>query len=144
MGYGERNTWAGLVVGIVGTVVYVVIVAAQLGSRPVEEIDWLAPMLWTIGGAIAASIVLSIVWGMVAGARDPGEPHSEDVRDRDISQLGDRVGQAFLVIGMLGALVLCATTAHWFWIANTLYLGLALSAIVGGIARVIVYRRGMP
>lgn len=144
MGYAERNTWAGLVAGVVGIAVYVVIVAGQLPSRPVEEIDWLAPMLWTIGGAIAASIVLSIVWGMVAGARDPGEPQREDVRDRDISQLGDRVGQAFLVIGMLGALALCAAAAHWFWIAHTLYLGLALSAIVGGVARVVVYRRGMP
>ncbi|ALJ20731.1 hypothetical protein [Microbacterium sp. No. 7] len=144
MGYGERNTWSGLIAGIAGIAVYVAIVAPQLGSRPAGEIDWLWPMVWTVGGAIVVSIVLGIVWGIVAGARDPEERHVEDVRDRDIARLGDRVGQAFLVLAMVGTIALCAVSAEWFWIANTVYAGLALSSIVGGVARVIVYRGGMP
>jgi len=144
VGYGERNTWTSLVTSAVGVVVYAVIIGRQLGSRPVAEIEWLSPMLWTIGAAIVVSIVAGILWGIVAGVRDPEERHVEDVRDRDIARLGDRVGQAFLVLGAVGALVLCATDAERFWIAHVLYLGLALSAIVGGVARVVVYRGGMP
>ncbi|MBO1901789.1 hypothetical protein J4H92_07470 [Leucobacter weissii] len=144
MGYGERNTWVGMVVGLLGLIVYIAWIGPQAGAGPVEEIDWVGPMLWTIGGAIAIAVVGGILWSIVAGMRDPEERHIEDVRDREIARLGDRVGQAFLVIGMLGALVLCAARADWFWIANALYLAFALSAIIGGIARVIVYRGGMP
>ena len=32
----------------------------------------------------------------------------------------------------------------WFWIANTMYLGFALSGILEGIAKVVAYRRGLP
>jgi hypothetical protein len=39
--------------------------------------------------------------------------------------------------------VLCAFEADWFWIANTMYAGFALSSIIGCIASVIAYRRGL-
>jgi hypothetical protein len=37
-------------------------------------------------------------------------------------------------------------TAGWdrFWIANVIYLCFVLSAILGGIAKVVVYRRSVP
>jgi hypothetical protein len=80
---------------------------------------------------------------MLAGMRDPDGVGRSDQRDRDIAHMGDRVGQAFMVIGGLGAIVLCAVEADGFWIANTLFFGFALSALVGGVARVIAYRRGL-
>lgn len=144
MGYGERNAWSGLIASVVSIAVYVAIIAPQLGARPAGEIDWLWPMIWTIVGGLAASILASILWGIVAGARHPEDRPVEDVRDRDIARLGERVGQAFLVIGMLGALALCAVEADWFWIANVVYAGFALSAVTDVITRVIVYRGGMP
>lgn len=143
MVYEERNTWVGLVVGVVGIAVYLIIVAPQLATTPAADIDWFWPMVWTIGGSIVLSIVLSILWGIVAGMRDPDGVGRSDVRDREISQLGDRVGQAFLVIAAIGVLWLSAIEADWFWIANATYFGLALSAIVGSVARVVVYRRGL-
>lgn len=143
MVYEERNTWVGLVVSVIGVGVYVALILPQLGARPVEQIDWVPVMLWTIGGSILASIVLSILWGLVAGARDRDGIGRSDQRDRDIARMGSRVGQAFTVIAGLGALVLCAVEADWFWIANTIFLGFALSAMVGGVASVIAYRRGL-
>jgi len=47
------------------------------------------------------------------------------------------------VIAGLGAIVLCAVEADGFWIANALFFGFALSALVGGVARVVAYRRGL-
>ena len=112
-------------------------------ARPITEIDRVPIMLWTIGGSIVAAIVLSILWGMFAGMRDPDGVGRSDQRDRDISHMSARVGQAFLVIAGLGVIVECAVQLDWFWIANTMFYGFALSSIVGGVASVIAYRRGL-
>jgi uncharacterized membrane protein len=143
MVYQERNTWAMLIVTIIALGVYLSVVLQQAGTRPIDDVDWAPLMLWTIGASIVASIVLSIVWGIVAGMRDRAGVGATDERDRDISRMGDRAGQAFLVLGGLGGIALCAIDADDFWIAHTLFLGFALSALVGGAARVIAYRRGL-
>lgn len=143
MVYEERNTWAGLIVLVIALSVYAVLIGQQLAARPVGEIDWFPYMAWTIGAGIIATIALSIVWGILAGMRDREGVGRSDQRDRDIARMGDRVGQAFLVLAGLGAIVLCALEADVFWIANTLFAGFALSALLGGVARVIAYRRGL-
>lgn len=143
MVYQERNTWASLIVSVIGVSVYVVLVLAQSGGEPLAEVDWVPLMLWTIGGSIVVAIVVSIVWGMIAGLREPEEVGRSDERDRDIAHMSTRVGQAFLVIAGLGVIVLCAVRADWFWIANTMFFGFALSSIIGGVASAIAYRRGL-
>lgn len=143
MVYEERNTWVGLIVSVVGLTVYVLLVLQQAGEGPLTDVVWWPIMLWTILGSIAASIVISILWGILAGVRDRDGVGKSDQRDRDIAHMGGRVGQAFLVIAGLGVIVLCALEADWFWIANTMFFGFALSAFVGGVASVIAYRRGL-
>lgn len=144
MVYAERNTWAQLIASVVATGVYLAVVLPQLGTVAVAQIDWVWPMIWTVLAAIVVSIVGSIVWGIIAGARDPDEEHAADQRDREIELLGDRVGQAFLVIGGLAGLILAMLEAPGFWIGNAIFAGFFLSASLGGITRLIVYRRGMP
>ncbi|MCC4249577.1 MULTISPECIES: hypothetical protein [Microbacterium] len=144
MSFEERNTWAGLIASVPGIVVYAVWMLLAARDTPVDRIDWVWPMASTILAAIVAAIALSIVWGVVQSRRDPETDHRSDVRDREIAALGDRVGQAFLVFGGLAALVLCAVQAPWFWIANAVYAGFALSAVVGSMARLALYRRGLP
>jgi len=143
MVYEERNAWAGLIVSVIAVTVYVVLVLQQAGSGPVTDVDWVPLMLWTIGGGIVAAILVSIAWGILAGMRDPDGVGKSDQRDRDIAHMSTRVGQAFIVIAGLGVIVLCAFEADWFWIANTMFFGFAVSSIVGGIASVIAYRRGL-
>ncbi len=143
MVYEERNAWAGLVVGVASMAVYIWLVLQQAAGGPLTEVDWLPLMLWTIGVSIVVMIVISILSGIVAGLRDDGGVGKSDVRDRDISHMGGRVEQAFLVIAGLGVIALCGIGADVFWIANTMYLGFAVSNLVGGIARVIAYRRGL-
>ncbi|GAA1227636.1 hypothetical protein JOF42_000006 [Microbacterium phyllosphaerae] len=143
MVYEERNAWSGLIVSAVVISAYVIIVLQQAAGRAVAEVDWLPPMLWTIGAGIVATIVISIVWGIIAGAKDPDGVGRSDVRDRDISRMGARVEQAFVVIAGLGVIALCAVGADVFWIANTMFAGFAVSAVVGSVARVVAYRRGL-
>jgi len=143
MVYEERNIWASLIVSVVGMIVYVVVVLQQADGAPLTEVDWVPIMLWTIGASIVGAILLSIVWGMLAGVKDPDGVGKSDQRDRDIAHMSTRVGQAFLVIAGLGVIVLCALRVDWFWIANTMFFGFAASSIVGGVASVIAYRRGL-
>ena len=143
MVYEERNTWVGLIVSVIATVVYVTVVLSEAAGGPLTDIVWWPIMLWTIVGSIVATIVLSILWGLVAGMRDPDGVGRSDQRDRDIARMGSRVGQAFTVIAGLGVIVLCAFEADWFWIANAMFFGFLLSAFVGGVASVIAYRRGL-
>jgi hypothetical protein len=143
MVYEERNIWASLIVSVIGVAIYTILVLQQAAGGPVDQVDWVPLMLWTIGGSIVAAILVSIVWGMLAGMRDPDGVGRSDQRDRDISHMSGRVGQAFLVIAGLGVIVECAFELDWFWIANTMFYGFAVSSIVGGIASVIAYRRGL-
>lgn len=143
MVYEERNIWTSLIVSVIAMTIYVLVVLQQAGGGPLTDVDWVPIMLWTIGASIAGAIVLSILWGMFAGMKDPDGVGKSDQRDRDIAHMSTRVQQAFLVIAGLGVLVLCAFEADWFWIANTMFFGFAVSSIVGGIASVIAYRRGL-
>ncbi len=143
MVYEERNTWSTLVMTVVAMAVYVTLVLVQGAGGPLTDVDWAPLMLWTIGASIVGAILVSIVWGILAGMRDPEGVGRSDQRDRDIAHLGDRAGQAFMVMAGLGAIVLCAVEADGFWIANTLFLGFTLSALVGAVARAVAYRRGL-
>jgi hypothetical protein len=143
MVYEERNVWSSLIVSVVGMIVYTVIVLQQAGGGPLADVDWVPIMLWTIVGSIIGAIVLSILWGILAGMRDLDGVGKSDQRDRDIARMGGRVGQWFLVAAGLAVIVLCAFEVDWFWIANTMYFGFAISTIVGSVASVIAYRRGL-
>ena len=141
MSYEEKGTWVYLVVSAIGYAVYVFLVLPQLLSGiPVDEIDYVPAVFWTIGGAIVAAIVLRILVEIVV----PSGSTRGDVRDKEIDRLGERVGNAFLVIGAIGALVLALFEGGYFWIANVIYLGFVLSAILSSITKVIVYRKGVP
>lgn len=143
MVYEERNVWAGLIVSPIVAVVYVLLLMQQAGGGPLTATDWFPLMLWTIGGGIVGTIVLSILWGIVAGMSDPDGVGRCDIRDRDIGRMGARVEQAFVAIAGLGVIVLCGLGDDVFWIANTMFAGFLVAAVVGGVARAIAYRRGL-
>ncbi len=143
MGYGERNVWAGMIVGVLVVGAYLAYLLVQLSHLPASEVAWQWPMVWTVAAGIVGTIVLSIGWGIVAGIRDRDELHRLDQRDTDIERMGNRVGQAFMAIGGVGAIVLAMVKADWFWIGNALFFAFFLSALVGGIAQAIAYRRGL-
>jgi len=134
----ERRSWVYLVVAVVGYGVYLATVLTKAASAPLVDTDYVPAMLFTIGAAIVVGIVVNIAVGIFTPRLD----QTKDVRDRDIGQLGDRVGQAFLVVGGVTALLLAITEAPYFYIANVVYLCFVLSAVLGAVTKVVVYRRG--
>jgi hypothetical protein len=137
MGFEEKNTLIFLVVSALGAAIYTVILLARAQGIPLTEVAYAGPMLATIGGAIVAGIVGNIAVSM-------STPHEKDFRDKEIAHFGMLMGQSFMVIGGVAALLLSIAQVQHFWISNALYLGFVLSALVGASARLIAYRRGLP
>ena len=138
MTLGERRSWTLLVVAVAAYGVYLVLVVGRSASVPLVEVDYVPALLWSIGAAIVAGILIGIALGLVTPKRD----WKKDVRDRDIAAAGDRVGQAFLVLGGVAALLLAVVEAPHFYIANAVYLCFVLSSVLGSVTRVVLYRRG--
>ncbi|MDN5855240.1 MAG: hypothetical protein L0K86_20835 [Actinomycetia bacterium] len=134
----QKRAWISGIATIVAYVIYVVVVLVRADGGPIAEVSYVAPLLWTVAGAIGVSIAGHIG----AGFRTPAEDRVTDVRDRDIARLGERVGAAFVVLGALAALVLAMVKAPHFWIANAVYLGFVLSGLLDAATRVLTYRWG--
>jgi len=67
-----------------------------------------------------------------------------DDRDRQIGRFGDYTGLSFVVIGALAGMLMAMGGWDRFWIANVIYLGFVLSAVLSGITKVIAYRKPFP
>jgi hypothetical protein len=134
MSYDEKNSWVFLVTAVLGYSTYWVLLAA-LGTGVYVPV-----LLSTVSGAIVINILASIV----ISTANRLEADNRDQRDREVKAFGDRVGQAFVIVGAVAALILALFEAPWFWIANAVYLAFVLSAIVGSIARLVGYRKGLP
>lgn len=138
MSFEEKSAWIMGVLAIVTYAVYVVIILGLAGATPLTEVPYVAPLLWTIGASIAASIVLHAVIGIVS----PREAAKKDQRDKEIYRFGEYIGQSFVVIGGVAALIMAMAELDYFWIANVIYLAFVLSAVLGSIAKIVAYRRG--
>lgn len=138
MSYEEKSAWIMGVVAAGSYGVYVAIVLALAGTTPLDDVPYVAPLLWTVG----ASILVSIALHAVIGISSPKDAGKKDQRDREIYRFGEYIGQSFVVIGGIAALLMAMAELDHFWIANVIYLTFVLSAILGSVAKIVAYRRG--
>ena len=138
MSFEEKSAWLMGLLAAAAYAVYLATVLALSGDMPLTEVPYVAPLLWTVGGSIAASIVLHTVIRAFS-ARDAG---IKDQRDKEIYRFGEYIGQSFLVLGGVAALVMAMAEVDHFWIANAVYLAFFLSAILGSVAKIVAYPRG--
>jgi hypothetical protein len=149
MTVNERTVWVSVVTVIVSSGAYVALMVSRLLSRPIAEISWVGPMLWTMGLAVAGTVLLTIVFTIAAEANRRGgcSPASRgevtsDVRDQEIGRLGWRASMRVISVGFGGALVLAMLDAGTFWIGNLLFLFGTVGAVVEAITKIRLYRRG--
>lgn len=140
MTHEEKRAWIRLVAAVAGYAVYAVIVGGRMAERPVGEVAYAGVLLWTVGGGIGAAIVAEIVLGAV----NPRASRAIDVRDREIARFGEHVGQSFVVIGAVAAMLMAMAGWDGFWIANVIYLCFVLSAVLGSVAKIGVYHGSFP
>lgn len=134
----ERTAWQYGILAIVTYAVYLSIILSLARTTPLPEVDFAGPMIWTILSSIAASIVVAILLGMLF----PKTVVKPDVRDKQIGRFGDHVGQGFVIAGALAAMLMAIADWDRFWIANVIYLGFVLSAVLSSVAKIVAYRRG--
>ncbi|MBB2913004.1 hypothetical protein FHS43_004299 [Streptosporangium becharense] len=138
MPFEEKLAWIMAGVSTAAYATYLTLLLVRAGSTPLAEVPYVPAMLWTIGAAILAGIVLRVV----AAAMAPQDAGQRDQRDREINRFGEHAGQSFVVVGGVVACVLAMARVDQFWIANVLYLAFVLSAILGSVAKIVAYRRG--
>lgn len=136
----EKTAWIMLLVALGAYAIYLELLCSRAGSGSLVKTPYRDLMLWTIAGSIAANIALSILVSIVSHR----DGHKKDLRDREIYRFSEYIGQAFIVIGGVSALLMAMYKVEYFWIANVLYLGFVLSAILSSISKIMMYRRGVP
>jgi hypothetical protein len=140
MGFVEKNTLLYLVISVLGSLSYAITILVRSRGVALTEVAYVGPMLLTIGAAIVAGIV----GNMIIAFTKPEEAGQKDVRDEQIARFGSNIGQAFVVIGSVSALLLSMFEMKHFWISNAIYAGFVFSAIVGSFAQLVAYRKGVP
>jgi hypothetical protein len=136
----EKRAWCLLAATVGAYIWYVVAVVRRIDGGPVQETPYVRALLWSLGAAIVLNIAAEIVLNII----NPRGARQKDERDRAIDRLGDQVGQAFVVLGGTSALLMALAEWHWFWIANVLYLGFVLSAVLGSIAKIVMNHTTVP
>ncbi|MBO3744723.1 hypothetical protein J5X84_01495 [Streptosporangiaceae bacterium NEAU-GS5] len=140
MTHEEKRAWIRLVVAVIAYGVYVILILTRADGRPLPETPYAATLLWSVGVAIVASMIVEIA----VNTATPGASRATDERDKEILRRGDLIGQSFVIIGAVAAMLMALGGWDRFWIANVIYLCFVLSAILGGVAKVVLYRTGMP
>ena len=138
MSYEEKGQWVYLAATTIAYGAYLVLMLGRAGATPLAEIDYQPILLWTIGAAVAGSVIGRIVIEIIR----PSESHREDVRDKEIGRFGEYVSGMILGIGMVGPFVLTLVEADHFWIANAIYLVFVVQAVTGTVIKLLAYRRG--
>jgi branched-subunit amino acid ABC-type transport system permease component len=136
--FEEKRAWIMVVVTVVAYAIYVAIILGRADHTPLAEVSYVSTLLWSIGAAIATTIVLNIVVS-IASAEDANK---KDQRDREIGRFGEYIGHSFVIIGGVAALAMSMAELDHFWISNAIYLAFALSAILGSVAKLAAYRWG--
>lgn len=140
MNYEERVAWVGLVVSIASFAVYLGVLFTRAAVTPMPETPYVDAMLWTIGASIVVMIIVSIIVGIITHK----EGHETDIRDKQIKARAEFTSRGFLIAGALAALIFALLELDPFWIANVLYLGFFLSALLETVTKIGLYRVGVP
>ena len=140
MSFKEKSTWimAVITAGAYSAYAALILVRAGTTNTPLDDVPYIATLLWTIGAVIVASIVAHIV---VATA-SPKDADKEDQRDREIERHGEYTGHWFVVFGAVAALAMSMFEMSHFWIANVIYLAFVLSTLLASASKIVAYRRG--
>ncbi len=135
MPFLEKSNWVVLVISLAMLCVYGGAMAAQVASRPIAEIDWVQPMIYSIVIFIVANIVGNILVAMT----NPKEADRKDQRDRDIDRFGERIGNWVIIGGACAALVLAMADADRFWIAHAIYIAGIVAAGLSAVTKIVGY-----
>ena len=139
MSYEEKGTWVYLVTSAGAYAAYLAIIAGRLQSTPAAQVPYAWVLLWTT----VASMVASMVGRTLIETVRPSDSRRRDVRDKEIYRFGEYASRWFIVAGAAAGFFMALARWEYFWIANAIYLGFVLWAVVGSVVKLVAYRRGL-
>ena len=139
MSYDEKGTWVYLVTSAGAYAVYLVIILGRLQDTPVSAVSYAWVLLWTT----VASVIASTIGRTLVETASPSDSHHRDVRDKEIYRFGEYASRWLVVGGAAARFFMAVAKLDYFWIANAIYLGFVLWAVVGSAIKLVAYRRGM-
>jgi len=139
MTYEEKGTWVYLLTSAGAYVIYLVIVLGRVLTTPVAEVSYVPVLL----GTCLASMVAATVGRTVVETARPSDSRRRDVRDKEIYRFGEYASRWFVIGGAAAAFFMALAKVDYFWIANVIYLGFVLWAVVGSAVKLVAYRRGL-
>ena len=135
MAFLEKSNWVVLVVAVATLATYGTWMLTQALGKPVAEIEWVQPMIYSIVGFV----VLNILGNVIAAASNPKEADKSDQRDKEINALGERVGNYLIIAGACVALVLTMVAADRFWIGSAIYFAGVLGSLGASVTKIAAY-----
>jgi hypothetical protein len=139
MSYEEKGTWVYLVTSAGAYAVYLVIILGRLQDTPVDQVQYARVLLWTT----LASVVAATIGRTLVETARPSDSRHRDVRDKEIYRFGEYASRWFVVAGAAAGFFMAVAKLDYFWIANVIYLGFVLWAVVGSAVKLLAYRRGL-
>jgi hypothetical protein len=139
MSYEEKGVWTQLLSFAGAYIAYLAIVVPRLLHTPVAHVSYVAPLVVT---TLASISIATVVRSALEVAR-PSDSSKADVRDRDIARFAEHTSRWCIVGGATAGII--GASAHWdyFWIANVIWLGFVLWAVVDSVLRLVAYHRGL-
>ena len=139
MSYEQKGVWTQLLSSAAAYIAYLAIVVPRLFHTPAAHVSYLLPLLVT---TLASVFIATVVRSALEVAR-PSDSGKADVRDRDIARFGQHASRWCVVGGAIAGFIGAANHWDYFWIANVIYLGFVLWAVVDSVLRLVAYRRGL-
>jgi hypothetical protein len=139
MAYEEKGVWTQLFSSAGAYIAYLAIVVPRLFHTPAAHVSYLLPLLVT---TLASVFIATVVRSALEVAR-PSDSSKADVRDRDIARFGEHASRWCVVGGAAAGFGMALGHWDYFWIANVIYLGFVLWAVVGSVLRLVAYHQGL-
>jgi hypothetical protein len=139
MSYEEKGVWTQLLSSAAAYIAYLAIVVPRLFHTPAAHVSYLLPLLVT---TLASVFIATVVRSALEVAK-PSDSSKADVRDRDIARFGEHASRWCIVGGAIAGFIGASNHWNYFWIANVIYLGFVLWAVVDSVLRLVAYRRGL-
>jgi len=148
MGMEERSAWVQVFAFAITTGAYLVVVLPEVSSKPIDDVDWVVPLLWALGISILTVIIGSIIAG-VGGAigltkrgLNVDSELASDSRDKDIARHARLRTYWVMPVLAMGALILAMLDVDTFWIGTFIFVIATIGAIADAVVRIRAYRRG--
>ncbi len=148
MSFEVKNIYAGFASTVTIFAIYFTVVSGMYAAGRFEGPEGMALLGKAILSLMAGGIVVHIIMMILANIvfailqNDPKPSFVVDERDKLIEFRGLRVSYYVFGAGYVAAMIAMALGVAVFWVFNLLLVFCALSTVMDGVVKLVLYHRG--